>query len=377
MHGTLGRAVVGPQVTDGRKVTRFGQMTDVVQPAWPDPDSPRMPMSTLLLARFAQERGLEATQALAGSGLTVGGLESPDGVSTSAQEVRVIENLVAAAGPGSTWGLDAGQRYHLTTFGIWGFALISAQTVGEAVDVGLRFIDLTSALTAPRSDVDEGNLRIVYHDPPYHPEIARFIVQRDLAITQSVLQEVLGREARFLRVTFTHDADPEAVERYAAVFGFEPEFGAERNSLVFGPALIGERLPQADEHTTALAQAQCRELIEQFRARSGLAGQVRDLVVGRLREPPTVVAVGAALGFSERTLRRRLAAEGTSLRALVDEVRAALAAEFLESGSLTVAEIASRLGYLEVSSFSQAFRRWHGVSAREYRGRVATAGPAG
>jgi AraC-like DNA-binding protein len=75
--------------------------------------------------------------------------------------------------------------------------------------------------------------------------------------------------------------------------------------------------------------------------------------------------------MSERTLRRRLAEEGTSLRALVDEVRATLAAEFLRSGSLTVAEIAHRLGYVEQSSFSQAFKRWHGVSPRAYAARSA------
>ena len=38
----------------------------------------------------------------------------------------------------------------------------------------------------------------------------------------------------------------------------------------------------------------------------------------------------------------------------------------LRSGSLSVAQIAAQLGYLEVSSFSQAFRRWHGVSARTF-----------
>lgn len=72
------------------------------------------------------------------------------------------------------------------------------------------------------------------------------------------------------------------------------------------------------------------------------------------------------MSLSERTLRRRLAAEGTSVRKLIDEVRAALAAEFLISGSLSVAQIAAQVGYLEVSSFSQAFRRWHGVSARMF-----------
>ena len=196
------------------------------------------------------------------------------------------------------------------------------------------------------------------------------MVQRDLAITQTVLQDLLGREARFSRVTFTHEPAPGTADHYTEVFGFEPEFGAAQNTLTLDPSVAEERLPQADEHTTATAQAQCRELLDQHRARAGVAGQVRDLLIGRLRQPPTAAEVATTLNLSARTLRRRLAAEDTSVRALVDEVRAGLAAEFLLSGSLTVAEIAERLGYLEVSSFSQAFRRWHGVSARTF----ATAG---
>ncbi len=323
-------------------------------------------MGTLLLVRLGMERGLDESAVLAGSGLTLADLLSSDSESTAAAELAVIRNLVTAAGPGSTWGLDAGRRYHLTTFGIWGFALISAGTVREAVDIGLRFIDLTSALTAPYADVTDGDLRMVFHDPPEPTEVARFITQRDLATVQTILEEVLGRGTRFRQVSFTHELAPGTADRYAEVFGLTPEFDAADNAVVFDPAIVDEPLPQADEHTTALAQAQCRDLLNRRQARAGLAGQVRDLIVGRLRNPPSAAEIAEAVSLSERTLRRRLAAEDTSVRKLIDEVRAALAAEFLVSGSLTVAQIAAQLGYLEVSSFSQAFRRWHGASARNF-----------
>jgi AraC-like DNA-binding protein len=354
-------------VTGGHRLTRFGQVTATEEPAWPAPDSPRPAMGTLLLVRMGLERGLAEDAVLAHSGLTLDGLDSPASESTAAAELQVIRNLAMAAGPGTTWGLDAGRRYHLTTFGIWGFALVSAPTVREAVDVGLRFIDLTSALTAPYADLDPaGDLRMIFREPEQPADVARFIVQRDLAVVQIILEEVLGRGARFKQVTFRHEPAPGTAHRYAEVFGLAPEFGAEQNTLVFQPTLLEERLPQADEHTTALAQAQCRDLLDRRRSRAGLARQVRDLIVARLRQPPSAAEVAALLNLSERTLRRRLAAEETSVRRLIDEVRAALATEFLTSRSLTVAEIAERLGYVEVSSFSQAFRRWHGVSARTF-----------
>src|SRR5271166_1584656 len=141
------------------------------------------------------------------------------------------------------------------------------------------------------------------------------------------------------------------------------------NTVGIDPSVLDLPLPQANEHTTAIAQAQCRELLARRHARAGLAGRVRDQLVARAADPPGLSQVAAALNVSDRTLRRRLAGEGVSFRGLLDEIREQLAEELLVTGGLPVAEVAERLGYLEVSSFSQAFRRWKGVGPRAYRAR--------
>lgn len=69
------------------------------------------------------------------------------------------------------------------------------------------------------------------------------------------------------------------------------------------------------------------------------------------------------------TLRRRLDDEGSSYRLLLDEVRQALAEELLATGAIRLEEIAERLGYGEVSNFIHAFRRWKGMTPRQYRQR--------
>ena len=43
------------------------------------------------------------------------------------------------------------------------------------------------------------------------------------------------------------------------------------------------------------------------------------------------------------------------------------AAELLQDGTLSVTEIASRLGFSDASSFSQTFKRWFGVAPNNYR----------
>ncbi len=76
-----------------------------------------------------------------------------------------------------------------------------------------------------------------------------------------------------------------------------------------------------------------------------------------------------ALGVSPRGLRRKLEAEGTSFRQIVDDERRQLAEQLLGGTQMTLDEMAILLGYADTASFNRAFRRWHHLSPGEYRKR--------
>lgn len=73
------------------------------------------------------------------------------------------------------------------------------------------------------------------------------------------------------------------------------------------------------------------------------------------------------LGFSVRTLQRRLAAAGTTYSRLVNRVRHEEACRLLGETDLPVSVVSTMLGYSEPSAFSRAFQRWTGVSPRHFR----------
>ena len=81
---------------------------------------------------------------------------------------------------------------------------------------------------------------------------------------------------------------------------------------------------------------------------------------------PTLPDVAAELDVHPRTLRRQLAEEGTSFRALLNETRSTIAVDLLCSVGLTVEEVSKRLGYTDTSTFRHAFKRWYGVSPSAY-----------
>jgi AraC-like DNA-binding protein len=71
--------------------------------------------------------------------------------------------------------------------------------------------------------------------------------------------------------------------------------------------------------------------------------------------------------MSSRTLSRKLRDEGVTYAEILDKLRSALAKRYLSDRELPVSEIAWLLGYQEVSSFTHAFKRWTGMTPREFR----------
>ena len=84
--------------------------------------------------------------------------------------------------------------------------------------------------------------------------------------------------------------------------------------------------------------------------------------------------IATILGMSERTLQRRLAAEGTSFQRLLDDTRRELARHYLDQRNVSLADIAYLLGFSNQCSFFRASRRWFGSSPRDYRIRLLTKG---
>ena len=96
--------------------------------------------------------------------------------------------------------------------------------------------------------------------------------------------------------------------------------------------------------------------------------RVRTLIASRLGTSEVSLA-GAAqeLKMSARSLQRRLAADGITFDALLDDVRRGLAQRYLADPSIAISAVAYLLGYAEPSPFHRAIKRWTGTTAGEVR----------
>ncbi|GAA1226063.1 AraC family transcriptional regulator [Prauserella halophila] len=335
-------------------------------------DFPRGVASTALLAGFAEELGQSTGDVLAGTGLDAAMLRDPQALVAAEQELAVVRNLVQSR-PGrdpGVLGLEAGTRYHATSYGIWGYAVTSCATVHEAVELALRYIELTYVFCLPELRTGGPLAELRCRDDEVPADVRAFLVARDIAAIVTLVREQAGAD---LRPTVLSLRAPEPVDPqpYRAILGVDPEFGSS-TGITFPHAVLEQPMPQASEHTLAWCERQCRQVLEGMRRDTGVAARVRRTLAG-IGPGAGMAEVAAALSMTERTLRRRLAAEGVRYRDLVDGVRRGRAEELLADETLTVEQISHRLGYSEPSSFLHAFARWHGMPPREFRLRTGSA----
>ena len=109
-----------------------------------------------------------------------------------------------------------------------------------------------------------------------------------------------------------------------------------------------------------------------LRAGPGFSDSVKSLLGLMIQadDTPTISWVVAASGISARTFQRQLGEEGTSFSGLLADVRRSETLRRLKERNLTIAAIATDLGYSDQASFTRAFRRWTGTPPGQFRART-------
>jgi AraC-like DNA-binding protein len=332
--------------------------------AWPQQ---RSISSVQLLTQLAQDVGIRLADCLRSTGITIHQLNDNNAEVSAQQELCLIANIIQAQGYyRHDFGLEAGKRYHLSSYGIWGFALISSPTLREAIRLGLRYVDLTFAFHQVQLEESADAARLILNDSAIPAFYRAFLVDRDMSAIMTMVEDLFNTHTPLLEVTFTYPA-PADLSPYQQRFGLTPLFNQAENSVKFSGQLLDLTIPQSNPAITQMCESQCKALLTRRQQRSGVAAKVRDILLTQPQHIPDMEVVAARLCMSSRTLRRHLLAEGVSYRLLVDEVRMALAEELLTLRGITVEQISVRLGYSEVSNFLHAFKRCKGQTPKAFK----------
>lgn len=105
-----------------------------------------------------------------------------------------------------------------------------------------------------------------------------------------------------------------------------------------------------------------------LRLPESFSARIRKLAGLRPDHGWTGPGIGAELGVSEATLRRRLQEEGTTLREVLTDIRMTHAMQLLQSSNMPVSAIAASAGFESQSRFAIRFRHRFGFPPTAVRG---------
>jgi AraC-like DNA-binding protein len=337
-----------------------------IQPTEPTPDSTVSIQVLRAIADAAVRAGVSRTALVGDSLVPAHTWTSSDARVPRTALNRLCTNVAAITGD-PAFGLRWKDLHDTHALNPVADLIVHAADLREGLDSLSRFQRLLS---------DQSNLTII--ESENHVVVRCTGLQGDGREPARFITEMLLGSVLKLLVTFVPHASPLWVNfdypapsyraEYTCTFMGQEHFDQPHSELAFERALLSVPSPHGDKDLHGALRSIAEQRLLRMLQCTPYALRVRDhLVASGHAHRVSMAAVARGLGLSVRSLRRRLEAEGTSYKNVVNESLGILAKQLIRHSSGSVQEIAFEMGFADTSSFHRAFKRWTGMTPRTYR----------
>ncbi len=279
--------------------------------------------------------------------------------------LRLLEAAVSLADDPAL-PIRIGQSVDIGQYGVYGFALMTSANLRAALTLNARYAKFTSA--GIKWNMIEGDDGLILRlrqtlGTNYQQRLMAELLFSSLHTVGRSLATVSSNEAK-LQLSY---AKPQPISAYRKFWPFKIEFECEHNQIFVPKEWLSLPVRTANPSENVIFIQRCEEMLRGINTTENTSAAVRRLLMQSAGTFYDIAKIAGIMHLTERTLRRRLAAESTSFRRIFDEVRNLLAQKYLSSTSLSVADIAGLLDYSETANFRRAFIRWNGITPAEYR----------
>lgn len=320
------------------------------------------------MCEVADEMGLDVGACLLGTGLAESDLTDATVRLTLRQEIKAIENFVSLAPRRAGIGVEVGKRFHVNAFGIWGFAILTSPTVRASIETAIEFTKLSFVIADMFLEEAGEEYRLRFDMSALPDAIRAYVLERHCYIALLFFGEYLQEwQYEEFRIETTLD-DLTYSAQLAEILKIDVTAGSESDALCFPASIIDGPLKKFDPVTLKFCLDQCRDLLEDLDGSlPPWSSKIRDMVLEDIGKECKIEEMASRLSITDRTLRRRLADEGTTFREVYTNARLTIAQQLLKTAGLTVETVSWRVGYSEPASFVRAFSRKFGVTPGSVR----------
>ncbi|BAP13312.1 MAG: AraC family transcriptional regulator [Alcanivorax borkumensis] len=318
-----------------------------------------------LLLAVLSRRGVATETLLEGTRIEPGCWRNPQARITAQDFERVAIRAIELSG--EPWlGWELGASMTLSSHGFLGYAAMSSATLGEALELAVKYFRTRSTLVQLETFTDGDMAVMQINELLALGELAPLIMESLFSSFHFMGEKLVPGQEVIGELRFSYP-EPDYFARLRPVMPVPVYFDCAYNQMRFPVERMKYTLQFADPRLARMAADQCEQEMATIKLPPPLLGQVRRIILGGGGRFPGVEEVAGELHMSSRTLKRKLQQLGTSYQEVLDGLRKGLAVEYLTQSEKTVDEIAMTLGYSDASNFARAFRRWTARSPSDYR----------
>ncbi len=322
-----------------------------------------------LLSKLVEEHGVSMALLLDAANIDLELLKDPKAKISLKQDFDFITAMMKAIDD-PLIGFHAGQCFKLSAFGHVGMAASLSEKVEDAIELFLKYIRLLYTPFDITFFRDQGNAVLRFTDQYDLGDLRRFYIERDFSFALVSTRDMFPRslENQKFRTLHFDFPCPTNVAEYERLYQCTVKFSMPYNEVKFDERYLNLSLPNANALTRQLLEEQCATQAIEILGPISFADKIRQKVMALGdNEIPNLEDISTQLHTTSRTVRRKLKAEGITFQEILTTELSKKAIMLLQTTSLTVEQIADRLGYAESSSFIHAFKRWTDKSPKHYR----------
>jgi AraC-like DNA-binding protein len=320
------------------------------------------------LLTYAERHGGDADALAAASGLSRGRLRDPDARVPLPRYLELVR-VTRLALDDDALMLHYGAEIAMADVSIVGLVMEAAPDMATALRQLQRYgrlaLEVDAGDSGPRFEIETvgGRLLLVEHRPVGSgPDLSEEAVARLVCGPRRFLDRPHVLEVRLTRGV------PECADEYERVLGCPVRFGARRTEIELHPEVGSWPVAPRSRYVFGVLREKGDALLARRPPPESFRERVEEVVRAVVHEGDLgAEEVAARLHCSRSTLSRRLRAEGTGFREVVDGVRRDLATAYLLAGRTSVGEVAYLVGFSDAASFSRTFRRWTGQPPGRFR----------
>ena len=326
----------------------------------------------IALAQFvlgAEALGMDARAILGKLGLGDEHL-TPTAKVPEAQYEMVLLQL-SLASQSDSLGADIGQQLMPSLYGVLTSMLLNSPNVAEGLK---NFVDYQALATGNcggiERSVSEDGAEFAVVMTHRNPVVRRLVSECVITLFCNLLKLISGKRELTPQSVWIEHAPSSARARHhlESLLGC-PVYWEKASTRIFIDAHTHQLAiaGQGEEMLQMARQVASRQLESLEKRSSSLEAiqwHTRELM---LSGTPRREMVASRLGMSPSTLDRRLKDADLNWQEMVDGLRAQMSVDYLSDPSLTIADIAIKLGFADTRAFQRRFKRWTGITPSEFR----------